>query len=193
VTDVPEPVARTAGLMAAFERPWALCGGWAVDAWVGRQTRDHLDVDLTVFEDDQRAVVDFFGARWLLKGHDAHDDDSTEPWDGHRLELPAHIHARASGFELDIQLNRRDGSEWLFATPPGLRLPLERAIRTPGWGVPTLAPEVLLLYKAVGDVRAHDQADLRTLLPVLTPEERAWLRESIGAIDSRHSWRRLLA
>jgi hypothetical protein len=63
---------EVAELMAAFDRPWVLCGGWAVDAWIGRQTREHVDVDLAVFHDDQLALRDYLADGWLLNGHDEH-------------------------------------------------------------------------------------------------------------------------
>ena len=40
---------------AADVRAWVE-GGWGVDALMGRQTRDHDDVDLAV---DERTIVDF--------------------------------------------------------------------------------------------------------------------------------------
>ena len=49
--------------------PWALAGGWAVDAWLGRVTRDHLDVDIAVFANDHQALLEHF-AGWQLIGHD---------------------------------------------------------------------------------------------------------------------------
>jgi Aminoglycoside-2''-adenylyltransferase len=54
--DLPAPVSRVADLMSGFRPKWALCGGWAVDAWLGQQTRDHHDIDLAAFEHDQVAI-----------------------------------------------------------------------------------------------------------------------------------------
>lgn len=188
MAEVPQPVTRVTELLVGFKPDWALCGGWAVDAWVGRQTRDHLDVDLLVFDEDQGAVHGFFRTGWLLNGHDVHDDDSTHAWDGRRLVLPAHIHARANGFELDVQLNRRAGGDWRLGTTPEVRIPLSQAIRRSAWGVPTVAPELLLLYKATSEIRAHDEADFRALLPLLSPAERGWLRAAIAALHPDHDW-----
>ncbi len=42
MTSIPEPVAEVADLMSTYRHMWCLCGGWAVDAWLGRQTRDLL-------------------------------------------------------------------------------------------------------------------------------------------------------
>ncbi len=62
---VPEPVAYVRDLLRGIAAPWFLCGGWAVDAWVGQQTRDHWDVDIAIFHDDQRAIFEHF-AGWAL-------------------------------------------------------------------------------------------------------------------------------
>src|SRR3990170_1215220 len=133
---VPEPVAPIAELMSAFRAPWALCGGWAVDAWLGQLTRDHADVDISVFADDQRALFDHL-AGWQLVAHDL--NDTHQPWDGRHLDLPNHIQARLDaaqplpdrldapaqqGFSLDIQLNERSGGDWIFSREPRVTMPL---------------------------------------------------------------------
>ena len=182
----PELLARVAEVMAGYGRDWALCGGWGVDAWLGRQSREHLDVDLSIFEEDQLAIHGYLRDGWLLNGHDPHDDDSTHAWDGHRLELPAHIHARAEGFDLDFQVNRRDADDWVFSSEPRLTMPASSAVGTAAWGLPTLAPEAILFYKAHGDIRDHDEADFRALLPTLDRRQLEWLRSAIGLVRPRH-------
>ena len=196
---VPEPVAPIAELMSVFRAPWALCGGWAVDAWLGRQTRDHADVDISVFIQDQRALFDHL-AGWQLVAHDPHVDGGTsEPWDGRSLDLPAHIHGRSphrdrlpdglddplADFELDIQINERSDLDWIFNREPPIVMPVSRCVRQSAWGLPTVAPEVLLFYKA-GDLRRRDKRDFLALLPHLTDEQRDWLRNAISLVG--HPW-----
>ncbi len=185
---IPEVLARVADLMAGYPANWAFCGGWSVDAWLGTITREHCDVDLTVFHDEQHALFEFFGDGWSLNGHDRHTPDTTDEWDGHELEFPAHVHARRDGFELDIQLDRRDGTDWLFSRRAGLLLPIEHCVRPSPWGIPVLAPEALLFYKAIGFVRPHDDADFRALAPTLTQRERVWLRDAIVTLRPGHEW-----
>src|SRR5262249_27241808 len=50
-----EPL-RLAALVADFSCPWYLCGGWAIDLFLGRVTREHHDLDLILFRDDQEAL-----------------------------------------------------------------------------------------------------------------------------------------
>ena len=32
--------------------PWWICGGWAIDLWLGHRTRDHADTDIGCFRPD---------------------------------------------------------------------------------------------------------------------------------------------
>lgn len=174
-TTIPEPVARVAELMASFGPTWYLCGGWAVDSWLGRQTRQHGDIDITIFESDQRALFDHLSA-WQLIAHDKQvPGNASERWNGRRLTLPAHIHGRPpetstempelldtpskQGFDLEIVLNQcSNGGDWLFIREPLeqhgydaeviVSLPLNRCVEQSGWGLPAVTPEVLLFYKA---------------------------------------------
>src|SRR5947209_1647367 len=92
-TPPPEVVSHVAGLMSTFLAGWFLCGGWAVDAWLGREARPHGDIDVSVFRDDLPAVFRHFSG-WDLIAHDPLvADATTEPWNGRMLEVPAHIHA----------------------------------------------------------------------------------------------------
>jgi len=198
MTPVPEPLARVADLMSSFRPNWSLCGGWAADAWLGRQTRDHADIDITVFQDDQRAIFDHL-AGWQLVGHDNHvADDSSEPWDGRTLDLPAHIHARSHhGFNLEVLLNERSGRDWIFSREPRVTMPLRRCAQQSAWGLSTVVPEVILFYKANPpawrdlprpNLRPHDELDFLALLPHLTENQRNWLWEAISFVRPGHPW-----
>ncbi len=196
MTLVPEPVARVVALMSTFQPWWSLCGGWAVDAWLGRPTRDHHDVDLTVFVDDQSALFDHLTG-WRLVAHDQQvDGDTLEPWSGRPLELPAHVHARSEdGVDLEVLVNARSGGNWLLDLEHGLTLPLGRCVGESAWGVPTVVPEVLLFYKATAyfgvpriEDRPQDEGDFRALLPLLDAGPRAWLRQAVALIRPGHPW-----
>lgn len=207
--NVPEPVVRLAAIMSGFRAPWALCGGWAVDAWLGRTTRDHGDVDLSVFVQDQQALYEHL-RDWQLLAHDAawEPSDQEEWWDGRRrLNNPSHIHARPperrgpmpeggiarteDGFELDIQMDERAGDEWMLSPGLMVSLPLRDAVRESPWGLPAAVPEVLLFYKAGGGsgidwLRRRDRLDFVALLPHLSQKQRRWLRDAVSLLG--HPW-----
>lgn len=193
---IPEPVARVAAIMSTFRARWSLCGGWAVDAWLGAQSRDHHDVDITVFHDKQRTLFDHL-VGWQLIAHDPNvPGDTQNLWDGRRLDLPAHIHARADdGFNLEVLLNERSGSDWVLSRKPSITLPLSQGARQSAWGLPTLVPAAILFYKATAyfgdpDVkeRPHDELDFLALLPQLTAQQHFWLWGAISLIHPGHPW-----
>ena len=212
---VPEPIARIAEAMSNYPHTWALCGGWAVDAWLGRITREHGDIDVTIFRDDQRALFDYL-AEWNLVAHDELEPTAQEPWDGRELELPAHIHARPPGAEnralvlswvtppytqakdgrdIEFIVNERSGEEWLLSADPLITLTGESSVRESPWGLPTCSPEFIAYYKATAYFgseprwpRPHDIADFEALVQLLDGGGRAWLRESIATLHPEHPW-----
>ena len=193
----PDPLARAAAVMGTFDRPWFLCGGWSVDAWLGRVTREHVDVDVAVFHDEQTALYEFMADR-IPVGHDDNvEGDTKEPWGGRWLDMPAHIHASEPGIEWDFQLSERDGTDLLLCRTPRHALPIEHATGMTSWGIPALTPPVIVYYKAVAPTwrqlprdapRAHDVLDFELLQPLLDSSDRAWLAAAVGAIEPEHPW-----
>ena len=69
--------------------------GWALDAFLGRITREHGDIDLSVFAPDQRTLFDHLLGGWQMLPHGPSvGQGNAEAWDGCWLEPPSHIHAR---------------------------------------------------------------------------------------------------
>jgi hypothetical protein len=199
---VPEAVAYVRDLLVGFDAPWFLCGGWAADAWLGRQTRDHGDVDITLFHHDQHAIFEHFSG-WALVAHDPDvPDDTTEPWNGRHLDLPAHIHVPTLGsplasssavthsaFEFELMLNAVSGGRCVLDADLNVTVPLERCLQPSPWGLPTAAAEVVVFFKAGGDLmRDRDEQDFLALLPTLSEAQRSWLRVSLGKLRSDHPW-----
>jgi hypothetical protein len=84
-------------------------------------------------------------------------------------------------------IDESDGVDWVSRRDPGVRLPLSLAVRRTVAGVPFLAPQVQLYYKA-GSLRLKDLIDFDTALPVLSPLERSWLQTAIERQDPGHAW-----
>ncbi|HKS90834.1 MAG TPA: hypothetical protein VJQ83_02810 [Tepidiformaceae bacterium] len=203
--------------MSGFDRPWALAGGWAADAWLGQQTREHGDVDIVVFDQDQRALFGHL-AGWNMVAHDppiAGGGSNTDRWDGHRLRLPAHIHARPPGSEipqgwpvsgapqdglnLEVILDRRQGSDWWLQDDRRMAVVMREAIQQSPGGVPTLAPRLVMFFKATAypeDARfprPQDEADFVALRHLLDNAGRTWLRDAIASARPDHPWLSVLA
>jgi hypothetical protein len=194
---------RLADVMSSYSRPWSLCGGWAIDAWLGRISRDHGDVDLSVFDAHHQQLAEHLEGWQLIAHTSVGDDASTGLWDGRRLPVPSHIHARApedagplpedgvcepaKGWWLDIQIDGIEGDEWLVRREPRISLPLARAVRASRWDVPVTAPETVLFLKAVAP-RRRDWRDFVACLPRLDGQQLAWLRDAIERTYPEHPW-----
>jgi hypothetical protein len=189
--------------MSSYPRPWALCGGWAIDAWLGRLTREHGDVDLSVFDADHKELFGHLDGWQLIPHSSVIDDGSTGLWDGGRLPVPSHIHARApqdagplpedgvcepaKGWWLDIQIDAAEGDAWVVRREPLITARLADAIRPTPWGAPAVTPEVLLFFKA-GLPRRRDWQDFVAFLPHLDGAQIAWLHDAIGRAYPEHPW-----
>jgi hypothetical protein len=210
---VPAAVAYVRDLLVGLDVPWFLSGGWAADAWLGRQTREHGDVDITVFHDDQLAVFEHLSG-WALVAHDPNvPDDTAEQWSGRHLDLPAHIHVPASdstlsttptlthsAYEFEFLLNGRAGQRWVLNPEAAVAVPVDISTRLSPWGVPAAPPELVIFFKAgahltAADVansggapRPCDEQDFLALLPTLNEAARAWLHRSIALVRPQHPW-----
>jgi hypothetical protein len=54
--------ADLAGLLARLRTPWWVCGGWAFDLFLNRETRRHDDLDVAVLRGDQPALFRYLRA-----------------------------------------------------------------------------------------------------------------------------------
>jgi hypothetical protein len=200
---LPDAVAEIAEVMSTFTGAWALCGGWAVDAWLGSQSRDHGDVDIVVFADEHDLLFEHLKDWHLVAHEDDFRERHAEAWRGRWLEVPSHIHAKRGdgtrlpdllpspvvwGYPLDIQVNERAGEDWVCQRNPQVAIPLSQSMAASPWGLKAVVPEVLLFYKAGEKRRPQDEGDFEALLPLLTPAQRHWLREALALVQPGHPW-----
>ena len=163
---------------------WMVAGGWAIDLFLGHVTREHADVDLAVWRDQQERLRQSFSG-WTFVVADA---GVLRPWAAHdRLEWPLHeIHATHVGEHLEFLLNDRTDHSWTYRRDPTIRRHLSLASRQRA-GIPYLAPEIVLLYKAKAP-RTSDELDLRAAILHLEPEPRLWLYQAIAHASPAHPW-----
>jgi len=184
---------RLSNLMHSFHAPWWVAGGRALDLWMGRQTRAHQDVDVAVLRADQKQLHEAFG-EWEL--YYATTDHRLLPYRSDRwLEEPLHgVWVRPTSdapWLCEFLLNEHEDQQWVYRRDPAVRRPLAEVGVLALGGVPILAPEIVLLYKA-HELTQKDDADFRSALPHLTPSQKAWLLEALDEIRPAHPWSRRL-
>jgi len=187
--NMAEPFAeprRVARVMEGFPRAWFVAGGWAIDLFLGRETREHEDVEIAVLRADQEEVRRHL-AGWTFEKI---VDRVREPWrEEEQLKPPVHeIHARSPGGEtVEILLNEAVGDLWRFRRNLDVARPLMEIGLRSADGIPFLVPEVVLLYKAKAP-RPRDEQDLAAVLPRLDAGRRGWLLRALEACHPGHPW-----
>ena len=176
-----------AGLLSALTVPWWVAGGWALDLFAGAQTRPHGDLDIGILRRDIRTVLELFSP-WEV--YEAQNGVLT------RLSIEGVPHGvnslwcrplGATMWTLELLLDESAADVWVFRRQPLIQRPLGSVIRHTSEGLPYLAPEIQLLYKA-RDLRERDQADFECIAPRLDADARLWLRDTLAQTSPGHVW-----
>jgi len=177
--------------LALLEAPWYVAAGWALDLFLGRQTREHDDLEIGVpahrFGEVREALEDL---ELVVVG-------DGKAWPITESTLATHrqtwVRERAGGpWRLDIFREPWDDDVWVFARDARIRLSASSLIAHTADGIPYARPDVVLLLKA-NACRPKDEDDFATTLPHLDAEHRAWLRDALALVHSGHRWLELLA
>ncbi|MGC2303875.1 nucleotidyltransferase domain-containing protein, partial [Candidatus Binatus sp.] len=154
-----KPLLEVAEALGNFRAPFYFAGGWAIDLHLGRVTREHHDIDVVVMRRDHlllHKALDQFSLKKIIPHAEGLVNRGTlVEWPpGERLELPVHqINAYRAGesepaFQVMLEESSDNESEWIFRRNPEIRMPLSRMGFHSLWGLPYLAPEIELLFKA---------------------------------------------
>lgn len=175
-------------LMSGYDRPWGIAGGWAVDLYVNKVTREHSDIEIAVFRHDQtklKKYLDLFTIRKVFNGQ-------LVEWVGEELKLPVHeLHASNAEQNIEILLNEIEDGHWTFRREPQIQCDAEQVIQNSPDNIPYLHPAIVLLYKAK-HLREKDHADFLVMRDVLNDKDRIWLLNSLEIHQPGHPWIRLL-
>jgi Aminoglycoside-2''-adenylyltransferase len=174
--------------MRAVDAPWWIAGGWAIDLFLGGETRAHKDLDIGVRRADVSRIIaglpgwEFFEAK-----------------DGAHTRLGPGIEPRAGvnclwgrpvgepHWALELMLDDSNEKHWIYRREPSIRRSFAAALRTTPEGTRYLAPEIQLLYKA-RDLRPEDRSDFESAAPRLDGAAARWLRDCLSRLHPRHSW-----
>ena len=182
--------------MGKLRAPFFFSGGWAIDLHLGRVTREHHDVDVLILRRDHPGLhkaLKEFSLKKIIPHPEGIPNRGTitEYAEDERLELPVHqINAYRAGEPepaFQVMLAESSGDDWVFRRDPDIRLPLARMGFYPLWGLPYLAPEIVLLFKAK-HLEERDRIDFANALPLLSPDARRWLRAAIEKTHPGHEW-----
>ncbi|HEX2561557.1 nucleotidyltransferase domain-containing protein [Phenylobacterium sp.] len=179
--------AEAAEKLSGLEAPWCVVGGWAIDLFLGRETRSHGDLEIAIAKSDLPEVRAHLAE---YRFHAAGDGEVRALSPG---ELPpSHMHQTwvldeaVQLWRVDVMQEPGDRDTWVFRRDARIFAPRAQMIASME-GVPYLRPEGALLYKAKAQ-RPKDEADFAACAPYLGATGRAWLRETIATLYPGHAW-----
>lgn len=173
--------------------PWWIAGGWALDLFAGKPGRLHGDLDVGIL---RRDILTVLAALPSWEFYEARDGILVRLHNGEtpRAEVNS-LWGRPAGsgcWTLELMLDQSDQHHWIFRRDPRVRRPLTTIIRHDATGIPYLAPEIQLLYKA-RSLRQQDQADFDHIAPLLDADARTWLESALCMAEPDHHWIAALA
>jgi len=180
----PGEVARQ---LAGVATPWCVAAGWALDLFRGTQTRKHGDIEIAI------PASSFPEVRSRFPGYVFDGVGSGRIWADATPDVLAAVHQTwlrdpATGnYLLDVFREPHDGDTWICRRDEAIRLPYRDIIHYTHDGIPYLAPELVLLFKAK-HTRPKDQADFDATVPHMTPAQRAALAGLLARVHPGHPW-----
>lgn len=179
----------TAELLRAVPVRWWLSGGSALDHWLGQTTRTHTHSNVSVVRGDLEGFV-----ANLPPGFSAWTSVSEEEGLIAFADAPTDADLHPVVIRDDatqtfvLMVNVEDGADqaWIYKRDPRLQLPWSKAVLDVG-GIPTGAPEVQLLWKALRP-RPEDDLDKDAVWPRLSDEVRGWWERAILSIHPHSTW-----
>ena len=168
---------------------WCIAGGWAIDLYIGRQTRAHEDLELVVLRRDFKLLFEQFQKfhpRKIISGEQA----TFLPWHGEPIEsevIQMRLDDLDSNTPCDLLLTPAEGDQWICRRNEAIQRPLSDVINHTCDGVPFLAPEIVLLFKAKY-VREKDRHDFDRVISLMSPPAKNWLREKLAIVHPNHAW-----
>lgn len=196
---------------------WAICGGFALDLFLGKDTRVHGDIDICVFEKDRDRILrymlqnawrvyEFRGCGKVRPLDAALSSESGRnfmcingecdmvkfyPCEDESLLWYEFFYTGIKELNyLEFLFNTTHEGDFVFDKNHGIKREISKAILF-NQGVPYLAPEIVLLYKASRSENAEYQYDFEQAYMHMNHEQKSWFSQNLDVLyPDGHAWRR---
>ncbi|MED2184292.1 nucleotidyltransferase domain-containing protein [Bacillus wiedmannii] len=188
---MPVTVSRIYEVFSEIPIQWCIAGGWALDLHLGNKSRQHSDIDVIVTREDQLVAYQSLKRDWTLYKE---KDGKLMIWEeGEFLKSTNDVWVSKnnnSPWAFQIMLIDSEESYWIYKREKSIKRAINEIFLSTPEGIPYLKPEVQLLYKAgSSQVREKDYNDFQTILPILSLQEKEWLKVSLKQqFPEGHAW-----
>jgi hypothetical protein len=198
-----------------IEVDYAICGGSAIDLFIGRKTRLHKDLDVAVFWEDRDKIVQYMlndgrnlyepcGSGYLHKINSIKEQKRVKSniWCiRHNNPHYKFVEYEKDMFEVDFDgseqtklnfieylFNSRDREHFIYARNHNIKREISKAIMKTG-DILYLAPELVLLYKSTALYNPDYQHDFENTLPFMNENQKLWLKNALVIMfPDGHEW-----
>lgn len=165
---------------------WYVAGGWALDLFRGEQSREHADLEIAVPSTRFAEIAERFDeCDFYVVGNGEAVAPTAAAMSTYHQTWGLSRHS--GRWCLDIFREPHDGDLWICRRDDAIRRAYAEIIQHDADGIPYLAPEYVLLFKAKSD-REKDRADLDGVLPLLKADRRRRLSELLDRLHPGHPW-----
>ena len=209
-------VAEANALLKGQGFSYAVCGGFALDLFLGYETRTHGDIDILAFWENREKIITYMQSKGyivyeMLGGGKVHRITDIKMQEKLRKNIfcctedcelvRLYDTDEADVYWLDFQhtgltklnyieflFNEKTEEEFIYARDERVRRGLANAILETD-GVPYLAPELCLLFKSTDIEREGYQQDFELTVGKLSAEQRTWFEKSMELLyPEGHKW-----
>ena len=194
---------------------YAICGGHAIDIFVGKETRQHKDLDVAVFWDERNKIIDYMlkdkwdiyepcgndlfhkiieineqkrikSNIWCVKPENKHYSFTKNKNKMYTVDFDNSVQIELDYIEFLFD-TRRDGY-FLYRRNQDIMLKIDDAILYKN-NIPYLAPEFVLLYKSTSVGFESNQQDFENALIKINEKQLAWLYNVLKIMFPKgHEW-----
>jgi hypothetical protein len=184
---------RVKKIMDKYGFPWFFTGGWAIDLFLGNETRTHDNLSIGVYRKNQMKLY-----KYLEKPKKYYVDNTSligklikKEWNKEYLRLPIYeVDIKYEDLQLNIFLNEKEDDYWAYGRDSKIMREEKNAILYTDKRIPFLCPEIVCLYKSI-DLRDKDIKDISNALEKMNVQQKAWLFENIENVQLREKIRNL--
>lgn len=195
---------------------YAVCGGFAIDLFLGYESRKHGDIDILAYWKDRNAIIEYMQSKGyevfeMLGGGKCHritdinnqmfqkrnifcskdNCELVQLWETSEEDILfidfKHIGQTKLNF-MEFLFNDKSATDFLYARNHDVKRSLDKAVLFAD-GIPYLAPEICLLYKSTDITREGYQHDYEKAFGKMSEDQRDWLNRALNTMfPDGHKW-----